>query len=317
MSPTSNVINRLCCVTPRGEQPFCSSNAIPAICSATKGREDTLASIAAAVTEQIVEHRDSAIVSSPSGLAQLAAFTISPVDAVAVGNAIVAGGSTSSFRLVLSAGSVVDFDYPPKPSKSGIVNAANEGCIGGGGVDGAVGDAGGPNLLRDRHALPVLSRQNHGEEEYDSGYESFDDYEIRCFTGGAKTTGPGSYGRLNVPFVIHAVGPNYHLFRTSLEEGDDLLRSAYVESLVRAKEVKLEAVAFSLLSSGIFRGKRSLKHVLQIAVEAVSNFEGYEELREVHLVAYTKKEAKVLDDIAKEMGLAKDNLSDVEDRKIN
>ena len=102
--------------------------------------------------------------------------------------------ATHPFDLVIARGSVVDFAYPPNPSRSAVVNAANAGCLGGGGVDGALSEAGGPALLADRRALPEIPRAGSG---------------VRCPTGHAVTTGPGSYGNLGVPDVIHAVGPDY------------------------------------------------------------------------------------------------------------
>jgi O-acetyl-ADP-ribose deacetylase (regulator of RNase III) len=60
------------------------------------------------------------------------------------------------FNLNIVRGSVVDYVYPPNPFRSAIVNAANERCLGGGGVDGAIGIAGGPRLLADREKLPVV-----------------------------------------------------------------------------------------------------------------------------------------------------------------
>ena len=80
------------------------------------------------------------------------------------------GGSGSSspphnnhpYDLVLVHGSVIDFTYPPNPSLSAIVNAANERCIGGGGIDGAINDAGGRMLIADRRALPIITTQRGG-----------------------------------------------------------------------------------------------------------------------------------------------------------
>ena len=81
-----------------------------------------------------------------------------------------------NFNLVISRGSVVDFSH--NTQSSAIVNAANEGCLYGGGVDGAIGDAGGPTLLEDRMNLPQLQPG------------------VRCQTGSAVSTGPGTYGSL-------------------------------------------------------------------------------------------------------------------------
>jgi len=202
-----------------------------------------------------------------------------------------------SWALVVSGGSVVDFSYGGGPygnkatttrRAAAIVNAANEACLGGGGVDGAIGAAGGPRLLSDRRALPEVAPG------------------VRCPTGGAVITGPGDYGSLRVPYVIHAVGPNYAMFdsKQQLPEADRLLASAYRESLERAREIRLEAVAFSLNSSGIFRGNmRSKEEVLRIGVEAVCEFEGYDELQEVHLCAHNTADAAALRDIAADLGL--------------
>src|SRR6056300_1029100 len=105
--------------------------------------------------------------------------------------------SKAAFNIVISRGSVVDFAH--NTQSAAIVNAANEGCLGGGGVDGAISDAGGPNLLQDRINLPLLSEG------------------VRCKTGSAVITGPNDYDELNVPYVIHAVGPNYMQYDTEDE----------------------------------------------------------------------------------------------------
>ena len=81
-----------------------------------------------------------------------------------------------NFNLVISRGSVVEWSH--NTQSSAIVNAANEGCLGGGGVDGAIGDAGGDVLFEDRMNLPQLQPG------------------VRCQTGSAVMTGPNSYGSL-------------------------------------------------------------------------------------------------------------------------
>jgi len=193
------------------------------------------------------------------------------------------------FSLVLTEGSVVQFQHP----HGAIVNATNEGCLGGGGVDGAISDAGGEKLRQHRLALPILPSRNDKE--------AGDEDTKRCCTGDAKITGPGRYGSLGVQYVIHAVGPMYFLYRKEEETADELLRAAYRKSLERAKERRLGAVAFSLLSSSIFRGRRSLEAVLRIGVEAICEFGGYEGLEEVHLFGFRKEEIDVLQKILSEI----------------
>ena len=102
-------------------------------------------------------------------------------------------------ELVVSSGSVVDAHV------DAIVNAANERCLGGSGVDGAITRAGGASLAEARRALLVSD-------------------DKRCDTGGAVLT-TGQFGALRCACVIHAVGPDYR--QTDLKKGDALLRSAY------------------------------------------------------------------------------------------
>lgn len=189
-------------------------------------------------------------------------------------NGFVLGSGTV---LILSSGSVVDF------KGDAIVNAANTGCLGGGGVDGAVSSAGGPQLKKAREALPLLD--NRGK---------------RCETGDAKITVGGS---LKAKWCIHAVGPNYRVLESkgnSQDECDKLLHDAYVAAMQRAQEVRASTVAFSLLSSGIFRGSRSLQDVLRIGVEAVAKA-AYSGLSAVHLVGFTREELEILQEAAMEV----------------
>jgi O-acetyl-ADP-ribose deacetylase (regulator of RNase III) len=166
----------------------------------------------------------------------------------------------------VSQGSVVNF------TGDALVNAANTGCLGGGGVDGAVNDAGGYKLQEARWQLPVV------EPPY-----------VRCPTGQAVVTVGGD---LSVDRVIHAVGPDYRGYDDE-EEADHLLRSAYAAALACAKQHEVSTLAFALISAAIFRGRKSLLDVLRIAVRAVRE-NAYLGLHEVHLVAFTHAEVAAL-----------------------
>jgi len=176
-------------------------------------------------------------------------------------------------ELALSKGSVVDF------GGDAIVNAANEGVQGGGGVDGAISRKGGKALARAREELPVIEG-THGK---------------RCLVGDAVITIGGD---LNASYVIHAVGPNYR-FRKTLEEGDKELESAYKAAMRVAKENGLSTIGFSLLSAGIFRGEQSLKRIMEVAVQSIKD-SAYPGLDEVHLCAFLDKELEALIEAAEE-----------------
>jgi O-acetyl-ADP-ribose deacetylase (regulator of RNase III) len=109
-----------------------------------------------------------------------------------------------------------------------IVNAANETLEGGGGVDGAIHRAAGPQLLAACRALPAVRAH------------------VRCPTGEARIT-PGF--KLPAKFVIHTVGPVWH----GGSRGEaELLASCYRESLRLAHEHQLRSIAFPAISCGVY-----------------------------------------------------------------
>lgn len=196
--------------------------------------------------------------------------------------------STHRLNLILVKGSVLDFDNRIPPAA--IVNAANVTCRGGGGVDRAISEAGGPNLDRDRAMLPAIQ------------------FDVRCEVGQAVVTGPGEYGSLKVPFVIHAVGPDYNDYDDDLKDFSpvhNLLKSAYKSALDRAVENKIQSVAFSLLSAGVFRGSQPLETILTHGVTAIQEWsssyakqnegKGDGLLSQIVLCAYTKNECQTLE----------------------
>jgi O-acetyl-ADP-ribose deacetylase (regulator of RNase III) len=138
-----------------------------------------------------------------------------------------------------------------------IVNAANEAMLGGGGVDGAIHQAAGPELLQACRQIPALTPG------------------VRCPTGEARIT-PGF--RLPAEYVIHTVGPVFQM----VEDPAERLLAAYQQSLRLANEYGLESIAFPAISCGAFG--YPLEEAAQVACEACHMAAG--KLTRIHFVLF-------------------------------
>jgi O-acetyl-ADP-ribose deacetylase len=156
-----------------------------------------------------------------------------------------------------------------------IVNAANSGLMGGGGVDGAIHRAGGPSILEE--CKIIVARQG------------------RLPTGQAVIT---TAGKMKTKHVIHTVGP---VWRSGGAGEAELLASAYRESLKLAAENRLSSVSFPSISTGVYG--YPVTEAAVVALKAVKEFLSIEtSVKEVVFVlfddrtyeAYTKAASEIL-----------------------
>jgi O-acetyl-ADP-ribose deacetylase (regulator of RNase III) len=143
--------------------------------------------------------------------------------------ALDAAVQNSAIRLVLDQGKAIEIYGPAdltEENTDAIVNAANSSLLGGGGVDGAIHDAGGP-------AIVAECRKIVGE--------------IGTLPAGKAVITTG--GRLSAKYVIHTVGPIYRAGESGVAEA---LASCHRESVRLADDHALASLAFPAISTGAY-----------------------------------------------------------------
>ncbi len=139
-----------------------------------------------------------------------------------------------------------------------IVNAANESLLGGGGVDGAIHAAAGPELLE---ATKKIGGCPTGEARITEGY------------------------RLPAKYVIHTVGPIYGKHNGKESE---LLKNCYINSLKLASEYNCKSVAFSAISTGVYG--YPVEAATEIAISTVlEEIKKYKEIEKIIFVCFSEE----------------------------
>ncbi|RDX72312.1 Xhypothetical protein, partial [Mucuna pruriens] len=196
--------------------------------------------------------------------AKLRGFRVCAMDAAAVGRVSNGGGGGGVVRFPLSASSdlVIQIGDITKWSIDGstdaIVNPANERMLGGGGADGAIHRAAGPQLVEACRAVPSVRPG------------------VRCPTGEARIT-PGFM--LPASHVIHTVGPIYSAHSNPAAS----LASAYRNTLRVAKESNIQYIAFTAISCGVYG--YPYDEAATVAISTIKEFP--KDFKEVHFVLFS------------------------------
>jgi O-acetyl-ADP-ribose deacetylase (regulator of RNase III) len=165
-------------------------------------------------------------------------------------------------RVIVKTGDIT------KEAADAIVNAANGTLLGGGGVDGAIHRAGGPEILRQCREIR--------RTQYPDGLP----------TGQAVIT---TAGRLPAKHVIHTVGPVYG---RGGKEKAELLAACYANSLALAAENGLNTIAFPAISTGVYGYPPA--EAAKVSSQAIESFlAGRDTPRQVTLIFFSVHDAEV------------------------
>ena len=176
-------------------------------------------------------------------------------------------GAVRAQRIVIVVGDIT------QESVDAVVNAANSTLLGGGGVDGAIHRAAGPDLLEACRRLRMT------------------DYPDGLPTGEAVLT---TAGRLPARYVVHTVGPIYGRHRG---EEARLLASCYEKSLALAARHGARSVAFPAISTGVYGyPKAEAARIARIALTRA--LEAHAGVEEVRLVCFSEEDARIARSIA-------------------
>ncbi len=165
-------------------------------------------------------------------------------------------------RVVVKVGDIT------KEDADALVNAANSSLMGGGGVDGAIHRAGGPDILKECREIR--------RTQYPDGLPA----------GEAVIT---TAGKMAARHVIHTVGPVYG---RGGKEKAELLAACYRNSLNLAAEKGLKAIAFPAISTGVYG--YPLEEAAQVSSQAVEKFlRSDSSVQEVRLVFFSRTDAEI------------------------
>ena len=168
-------------------------------------------------------------------------------------------------NLVLAEGDITN------ESTDAIVNAANSRLEGGGGVDGAIHNAGGPSIMQACRKIGS------------------------CPTGHAVIT---TAGNLKAKYVIHTVGP---IYRGGKKGEATLLKSAHLESLKLASAKKIKSIAFPAISTGVYG--YPIHEAAHIALKTTVDYlKEHDDIELVRFILFDRKTYDIFTEELKKLG---------------